>query len=94
MTIPDVDLTNFVAARAEDFRKQASQHRVNQIIPRAQNAGLQAAAQVNMKTASLRKANKAEMLTVSTALWSMSRMGGAVKKVNLSAVHVVLMLTL
>lgn len=85
-TVLDVDLTEFITARAADFTKQASQHRINQIVPRAQNAGLQAAAQINMKAANLRKTSKAEVLTVSTTLWSMSRTGGAVKKASSSII--------
>lgn len=85
-TVLDVDLT--ITARAADFKftKQASQHRNNQIVPRAQNAGLQAVAQINMKAVNLRKISKAEVLTVLTTLWSMSRTGGAVKKASSSII--------
>jgi hypothetical protein len=71
-----------VAARAADFTQDASRHRLNQVHTCSQSASLQAASQVNMKMAALRRANKADAVTVQATLWSLPVPGSAARKVS------------
>lgn len=73
-------LIAFVSARVKDFSNEASKHRLNQVQGRAQSLQLQSAAQVNMKAAEMRKANKSEVVTVSAGLWMILHTSSTAKK--------------
>lgn len=61
-------LKQFVLSRVTNFSDQASQHRLNQVSTRAQNSSLQAASEVNMKLAAMRKQNQSEVIKITATL--------------------------